>query len=78
MKSTFLNYSMHPKDEHSQFPVSFVVDPQPPNSRDNMAEKENDKPQVVKCVYQLWNLFHMTLHLLEKYNRASEKIKFVH
>lgn len=48
MKSTLLNYSLHPKDEHNQFLVPFVADPQPLHSRSGMAERKKYQPWAVK------------------------------
>lgn len=78
MQHATFECSMLLKDEGVHLPVPDAFHLQQLHSRNNMAEKEKDKPRAVKCIYQLWNFIHTTLHLLKKDNRASEKIKFIH
>jgi len=69
---------VHLKEEDGQYSALCTVNLQPPHSINRMAEKGKDQPRENKHIYQLWNSLHITLHLLEKDNRALENVKFIH
>lgn len=61
-----LDYSMVPKDEGDHLPALYALDPQHLHLTRSMVEEENYRARADKHIYQLWILFHITLHLFRK------------
>jgi len=76
--SSSIAYPVHLKEEGGQYSALCAVNLQPPHSINRMAKKGKDQYRSDKHIYQLWNSLHITLHLLEKDNRAPLNVKFIH